>query len=248
MNRVIHLAVVASMLAACPAKEVSKDKDSESEEDEPKKKKKKKKDDKPEASAKTTATATSTAVVTASAKPTADPALAESFFAGPIPDGVKVKPIKARAMEGGALLFQPVEGWNGGGLPGNDYMSMSKDQSVVFRVDTSSAVVSEIACKNLQSVIAMAPVKGKNIEQVNPGKLTKVGANGFVAKEGSCTAENDKGKLEIHYLDIIKGSGDDAWHYAVVISFPKDAPKEARDEALAWARSLEFNGKNGYKL
>ena len=254
MKRTVLFALLCSILAGCPAKEATKEKDDESEEDEPKKKKKKKdkeKKDEPTAKATSTATATATAtaIATASAVPTADPTASdESFFAGPIPSGVKVKAIKANAIENGALVFQPVEGWNGGGLPGRDYMAMSKDQSAVFRVDTSSAVVREIACKNLERVIAMAPVKGKNIEQVSPGKLVKVGANGFVAKEGTCSAENDKGKLEVHYIDILKGSGDDEWHYAVVVSFPKDAPKETKDEAQAWARSLEFNGKNGYKL
>jgi hypothetical protein len=186
---------------------------------------------------------------TASATPTADPAASgESFFTGPIPSSVKVKPIKAWAIEAGVLLFQPVEGWNGGKLPGQDYMAMSKDQSMVFRVDTSNAVVSEIGCKNLEAAIAMAPVKGKNVKELTPGKLAKVGANGFVAREGSCTAENDKGALVVHYLDILKGTGDDAWHYAVLVSLPKDAPQAAKEEALAWARSVEFNGKNGYKL
>jgi hypothetical protein len=41
---------------------------------------------------------------------------------------------------------------------------------------------------------------------------------------------------------------DDRWHYAALVIFPKDAASDLRDEAMAWARSLELNGRNGYKL
>ncbi len=185
------------------------------------------------------------------AAPTAPPAPpgAESFFAGPIPPGVTLKAIKASAIEDRALVFQPVEGWTGGKLPGNDYMAMSKDQSAVFRVVTSTAVVQKLGCADLATFVAMAPTKGKNVVEVTPGKLTAVGANKFAALEGTCAAESDKGPLEIHYVDIARVTGaDDVWHYASILIFPKDAPTSLRDEALAWARSLELGGRNGYKL
>lgn len=195
------------------------------------------------------AAATASAVATASAAAPAPTEAADaSFFAGEVPASVKLKPIKAAAMDDNALVFRVVDGWSGGKLPGNDYMAMSKDQSAVFRLDTSSAVVAGLGCKEIASALAMAPAKIKDVTEVSAPKLAKVGANGFVAKEGRCAGEGPKGPVDIHFLDVNRKSGDDSWHYAILVSFPKDAPQELKDEVLVYARSLEFTGRNAYSM
>lgn len=193
-----------------------------------------------------TPTATATATATASATPAAPSQ--ESFFSGDIPGSVKLKPIKTWAVESGILFFQPVEEWSGGKLPGNEYMSQSKDQSAVFRVSTHNGVVSEIRCKDIASVAALAPAKVTKLEEVSAPKMVAVGRNKFAAKEGQCKGEGPKGPAEVYFIDILREDPQGGWHYEVVVSFPKDSPQALKDEAKAFARSLEFNGKNGYKL
>jgi hypothetical protein len=193
-----------------------------------------------------TPTATATASATASATPAAPSQ--ESFFSGDLPASVKLKPIKTWAIESGVLFFQPVEEWSGGKLPGNEYMAQSKDQSAVFRVSTHNGVTSEIRCKDIASVAALAPAKVTKLEEVSAPRVVAVGRNKFAAKEGECKGEGPKGATEVHFIDILREDPQGGWHYEVVVSFPKDAPQAAKDEAKAFARSLEFNGKNGYKL
>jgi hypothetical protein len=173
---------------------------------------------------------------------------AESFFAGAMPGSVKLRGTKEWAIEPNVLLFEPVEGYRGGRLPGHNYMAMSPDQSVVFRVMTSSAVVKELACKDLAATIAMAPARGKNVRELEPSKLLAVGKNGFAAREGACEADGPKGPLEVRYIDILRLDHEGGWHYAALVSLPKDAAGATRDEAMAWARSVTFNGRNGYTL
>lgn len=150
-------------------------------------------------------------------------------------------------MDDNVLIFQPVEGWTGGKLPGNDYMAQSKDQSAVFRLDTSSAVVTSLGCKEISTPLSMAPAKIKNVTEVAAPKLTKVGKNGFAAKEGECAGEGPKGPVEIHFIDVARETQGDVWHYAIMVSFPKDSA-DLKAEAQAWARSLEFTGRSGYKM
>lgn len=191
-------------------------------------------------------TATATASATASATPA--PPSQESFFSGDLPASVKLKPIKTWAIESGILFFQPVEEWSGGKLPGNEYMAQSKDQSAVFRVSTHNGVTSGISCKDIGSVAALAPAKVTKLEEVTAPHVVAVGRNKFAAKEGECKGEGPKGATEVHFIDILREDPQGGWHYEVVVSFPKDAPQAVKDEAKAFARSLEFNGKNGYKL
>jgi hypothetical protein len=103
-------------------------------------------------------------------------------------------------------------------------------------------------CKDIATAAAMAPLKAKNLQETEPAKLRKVGKNKFVAREGLCAAEGPKGPLAIHFLNILRKNREDLWHYAVLVAFPKDASPELRNEAMAWARSLEYNGGNGYTL
>ena len=178
----------------------------------------------------------------------APPAPVESFFAGDVPASVKMKAIKTFAIEPGILFLQGVEGWNGGQLPGYDYMGMSKDQSAVVRIVTSTAVVSELNCGALSSAAAMAPLKAKNVKESVPPVMRQVGKNKFVAREGTCTADGQKGPIEIHFIDILRKNRDDLWHYAAMTAFPTDASPELKNEAMAWARSLDYQGGNGYKM
>ena len=212
--------------------------------------------EKPTANTQTGAATTQGGSPYMNAKPTANPGtaapapppVAESFFAGDVPASVKMKPTKTFAIEPGILFLQGVEGWSGGQLPGYDYMGMSKDQSAVVRVVTSTAVVSEMNCKDLASAAAMAPLKAKNVQQSAPPELRQVGKNKFVAREGVCTADGQNGPVEIHFIDINRKNRDDFWHYAAMAAFPKDAPQELKNEAMAWARSLQYEGGNGYKM
>lgn len=173
---------------------------------------------------------------------------AESFFAGDVPAGVKMKATKTFAIEPGILFLQGVEGWSGGQLPGYDYMGMSKDQSAVVRIVTSTAVVSELTCGSLSSAAGMAPLKAKNVKESAPAVMRQVGKNKFVAREGTCTAEGPKGPVEIHFIDILRKNREDLWHYAAMAAFPPDASPELKNEAMAWARSLDYQGGNGYKM
>lgn len=193
-------------------------------------------------------TASAPGTVSASATPVPPAPSQESFFSGDLPASVKLKPIKTWAIESGVLFFQPVEEWSGGKLPGNEYMAQSKDQSAVFRVSTHNGVVSEIRCKDIASVAALAPAKVQKLEEVTAPRVVAVGRNKFAAKEGECKGEGPKGATEVHFIDILREDPQGGWHYEVVVSFPKDAPQTVKDEAKAFARSLEFNGKNGYKL
>lgn len=183
-----------------------------------------------------------------SAAAPAPAASAESFFAGDVPAGVKMKATKTFAIEAGILFLQGVEGWNGGQLPGYDYMGMSKDQSAVVRIVTSTAVVSELSCGSLSSAAAMAPLKAKNVKESVPPVMRQVGKNKFVAREGTCTADGQKGPIEIHFIDILRKNREDLWHYAAMAAFPTDASPELKNEAMAWARSLDYQGGNGYKM
>jgi len=257
------LALAVSQSVACEAKTKETDRssksDDEDDEDAPKKKKKKgkgdgKADSGGSASAHVTATTPATATVVApkAATATATATVAappnESFFSGDIPASVKLKPIKTWAIESGVLFFQPVEEWNGGKLPGNEYMSMSKDQSGVFRVSTHNGVIAQIFCKDIASVAALAPAKIKNLEEVSPPRMVAVGRNKFAAREGQCKGEGPKGATELFFIDILRETGGEFWHYEVLASYPKDASQQVKDETKAFARSLEFNGRNGYKL
>lgn len=171
-----------------------------------------------------------------------------SFFSGDPPATVKMKPTKSSAMGQGILLIQGVEGWSGGLLPGNDYMTMSKDTTAMGRVATSTAMVDQMGCKEISTAAAMAPLKAKNLTETSPAALRKVGKNKFVAREGECAAEGPKGPLVIHFLNIARKEQEGIWHYAVIVGFPKDASADLKNEAMAWARSLEFNGQNGYTM
>lgn len=181
------------------------------------------------------------------AKPT--PAAAgESFFAGDVPAGVTLKPTKSFAIAPGVLLISGIEGWSGGKLPGYDYMATNKDSTVVGRVTTSAGVTGEMGCKEISTAAAMAPLRAKNLQEVTPATLRKVGKNGFVAREGVCSADGPKGPVQIHFINILRKDKDGFWHYAVLVGFPKDASPVLRNEAMAWARSLEYNGENGFKM
>ena len=172
----------------------------------------------------------------------------ESFFAGPVPAGVTMKATKTFAMGPGILMIQGVEGWSGGQLPGYDYMAMSKDSTAVVRVTTSTGVVGEMNCKELATAAAMAPLRAKNLRETTPAALRKVGKNQFVAREGVCAADGPKGPVQIHFINILRKDREGLWHYAVLAAFPQDAPQSLKDETKAWARSLEYNGQNGYSL
>jgi hypothetical protein len=172
----------------------------------------------------------------------------ESFFSGPVPASVKMKPLKGFAIGPGVLLLTGVEGWSGGQLPGYEYMGMSKDQSAVVRVVTSVGVVGEMNCKEIASAAGMAPLRAKNLADVGTATMRKVGKNQFVAREGVCSADGQKGPLDIYFINIARKDNEGVWHYAVMAAVPKDAPPALRDEAKAWARSLEYTGQNAYKL
>ena len=205
----------------------------------------------PTGSSASSARAPAVASPAGSAKPGAAAAAApdgESFFAGDVPAGVKMKPNKTFAMDPGILFIQGVDGWTGGQLPGYDYLGVSKDQSAVVRVATATGVLAEMSCKNLATAAAMAPLKAKNLADSGPTALRQVGKNKFVAREGACTAEGPKGPIEIHYLDILRKNHDELWHYAVLAAFPASASPELRNEVKGWARSLEYTGGNGFKL
>ncbi len=75
-----------------------------------------------------------------------------------------------------------------------------------------------------------------------------MGKNKFVAREGACTAEGPKGPIEVHFLDILRKNHDELWHYAVLAALPANASPELRNEVKGWARSLEYNGGNGFKM
>lgn len=195
-----------------------------------------------------TSTGAAAAPASASAAKPAPAAAAESFFAGEVPAAVKLKPTKSFAMAPGILLISGIEGWTGGKLPGYDYMATNKDSTAVARVTTSAGVTSEMNCKEISTAAAMAPLRAKNLKEVTPAVLRKVGKNNFVAREGVCSADGPKGPLEIHFINILRKDKDGFWHYAVLVGFPKDASPELRNEAMAWARSLEYNGENGFKM
>lgn len=173
---------------------------------------------------------------------------AESFFAGEVPASVKLKPTKTFAIGPGVLLIQPIEGWSGGKLPGYDYMAMSKDSQASFRVTASTGVTGEMNCKEISTAAAMAPLRAKNLKDDGPVVKRQVGKNKFVAREGSCTADGPNGPLEIHFINILRKDKDGFWHYAVLAGFPKGAPADLRNEAMAMARSIEYNGENGFTL
>jgi len=173
---------------------------------------------------------------------------AESFFSGAVPAAVKMKPTKSFAMDPGILMIQGVEGWTGGQLPGYEHMSMSKDTTAVARVATSAGVTGEMNCKELGVAAAMAPLRAKNLKESVPAVLRQVGKNKFVAREGVCTGDGPKGPVEIHFLNILRKDRGSMWHYAVLVGFPMTASQELKNEAMAWARSLEFNGGNGFTM
>lgn len=173
-----------------------------------------------------------------------------SFFAGPIPPTVKLKPLKSAAFgeDGRALLFQMPEGWAGGVLPGYDYMANSKDASVVFRAAAATGMTGSLSCKDLAAPAKMAPLKATDLVEKVPAAPARPGAKPFDAREGTCTGTTARGPVEIHYLDLLLGKDpSETWHYAVMVSLPANATQEQRDQAMAAARSLELNGKNQYK-
>jgi hypothetical protein len=177
----------------------------------------------------------------------AAPAAGDSFFAGDLPAGVKLKPNKTFAIDPGILNIQSVDGWNGGQLPGYDYLGVSKDSSGVVRVASATGANGDVQCKDLATPAAMAPLKAKNLQEKSPVVLRPVGKNKFLAREGVCTADGAKGPLEIHFLDISRTTSEGNWHYAVLAAFPANASPEVRNEVMAWGRNLEFTGKNGFK-
>jgi hypothetical protein len=176
----------------------------------------------------------------------ATPAAGDSFFAGDLPAGVKMKPNKTFAIDPGILNIQSVDGWNGGQLPGYDYLGVSKDSSGVVRVATATGANGDVQCKDLATPAAMAPLKAKNLQDKGPVVLRPVGKNKFLAREGACTADGPKGLLEIHFLDISRTTHEGNWHYAVLAAFPANASPEVRNEVMAWGRNLEFTGRNGF--
>ncbi len=172
----------------------------------------------------------------------------DSFFAGDPPATVKLKATKTFAMDPGILLIQGVEGWAGGQLPGYDYMSMNKEGTLMARVATSTGVTGEMNCKELGVSAAMAPLRAKNLKDSGPVVLRRVGKNKFVAREGACSGDGPKGPVEIHFINILRKQNEGLWHYAAFVGYPKDASPEMKNEAMAWARSLEYNGVNGFTM
>ncbi len=255
----LFMALFTTWSIGCTEKAATKDRGTDDDAEEaPRKKKKKKRtaSDEADASPSSSATARSPSAPTAVTPPVSvppsvtaqAPAAGTSFFTGPIPSSVSLTATRGSALENGALSFALPEGYRGGALPGRDYLATNSDSTVVLRVMTSTAVVSELDCRGLASVLGMAPTKGKSVVQVAPGKLVRVGSGQFVAKEGECSAQSDKGEIEVHYLDILRGAGDDAWHYGALVTFPKSASPSTKDQAMAWARSLQLTGVSGYKL
>ncbi len=172
----------------------------------------------------------------------------DSFFVGDVPASVKMKATKTFAMGPGMLLITGIEGWAGGQLPGYDYMSMNKEGTLVARVATSPGVTGEMNCKELVTPAAMAPLRAKNLKEIAPPVLRRVGKNKFVAREGACSADGPKGAVEIRFIDILRKDPEGMWHYAALVGYPKDASPEMKNEAMAWARSLEYNGVNGFTM
>lgn len=178
---------------------------------------------------------------------TAAPA-GDSFFAGPVPAGVTLKATKAFAIGPGILTFQGVEGWSGGKLPGWEYMAMTKDSQAMFRVATSTGVTAQMGCPEISSAAGMLPLKAKNLKESSTPVMRKVGKNGFVAREGTCSGDGPKGPVEIHFIDLARKDKDGVWHYAVIAGFPTNATPELRNEVMAWARSLEYSGESAYTM
>lgn len=172
----------------------------------------------------------------------------DSFFAGDAPASVKLKATKTFAMDPGILMIQGVEGWAGGQLPGYEYMSMNKEGTLMARVATSTGVTGEMGCKELGMPAAMAPLRAKNLKDNGPVVLRRVGKNKFVAREGACTADGPKGPVEIRFINILRKQNEGLWHYAAFVGYPKDASPDMKNEAMAWARSLEYNGVNGFTM
>jgi hypothetical protein len=195
-------------------------------------------------------TGTSASPYRAAGSPGGAPAAAggDSFFAGDVPAAVKMKATKTFAMAPGVLMIQGIEGWAGGQLPGYDYMSMNKEGTLVARVATSPGVTGEMNCKELGTPAAMAPLRAKNLKDSGPVVLRRVGKNKFVAREGACTADGPKGPIEIRFIDILRKDNEGMWHYAALVGYPKDATPDMKNEAMAWARSLEYNGQNGFTM
>jgi hypothetical protein len=172
----------------------------------------------------------------------------DSFFAGEVPAAVKMKPTKSFAIGPGILLIQGVEGWTGGKLPGYDYMATNKDSTAVFRVTTSTGVTGQMGCKEIGTAAAMAPARAKNLKETSAPVMRRVGKNNFVAREGTCSADGPNGPVEIRFVNILRKDKDGLWHYAVLVSYPQGASQDVRNEAMAMARSLEYNGENGYTM
>lgn len=172
----------------------------------------------------------------------------ESFFAGEVPASVKMKATKTFAIGPGILLLQGVEGWSGGQLPGYDYMAMTKDSQATFRVATSTGVTAQMGCAEIASAAGMLPLKAKNLKETTAPVMRRVGKNSFVAREGACSGDGPKGPVEIHFIDIARKDKDGVWHYAVLTGFPTTATPELRNEAMAWARSIQYSGESAYTM
>ncbi len=171
-----------------------------------------------------------------------------SFFSGDVDTTIKLKPLTADALsgpQGGSRVFlKPVDGWQGGSLPGGKYMAAKGD--VVFRVHEQTAAVD---CKSLASPASMAPSKVKDLKELTAPTLIKAGKNGFVANVGACEGTGPKGPTEVHFADIeMKETDGTLWHAVLLVTFPKDVSPELKSEAAAWGRGAEYKGPNARTL
>jgi len=156
---------------------------------------------------------------------------------------IGVNAISDAKGSGTLYLLTPVEGWNGGGLPGNEYMS-SKG-SATFRVTAQNKPVD---CTSIGPHAAMAPAKVKNLKVMTPPAIAKIGKSEYVASVGACEGEGPDGPTEVHFAEVEMQEPDGiVWHTVLLISYPKSAPPELKMEAAAWGRAAEFKGKNARK-
>jgi hypothetical protein len=142
------------------------------------------------------------------------------------------------------FLLNPIEGWRGGSLPGDEYMSSKGEATFrLFSMDKPAD------CKSLSTAAAMAPAKIKNLKVLSEPALMKIGKNGFVANVGSCEGDGPSGPAEVHFAEVrVEDRPDMVWPAVLLVSYPKDASAELRNEAAAWVQVAEFKGKNGRSM
>ncbi len=208
-----------SMAAGCDKSDDDTTESSDDDDDGRSRKKKKKKKQKKKESKKGKATGSAATPTSASAKPTqAGPA--QQFFAGPIPDGVKLTR-KYTAYSPRYRMSIP-KSWQTGGNRASTYMAMRADSKAAVFCDWGG-----LSAREVKQLSKRAPARGKDVVISDDVEVFEMGADKkFTVRAGTAKGTFfKKERGDLYWMDVAfeDGRRRGAVHCVMMVKAGADA-------------------------